>query len=137
MRRSAEPRLLFSFPFLLITPTFLTFYSSFCLFLSFPTSYYSFFSYSTFALFSSLSDLHGFYYLFTFTSPVTTTITATANDIAPYPPYFPLFLHPFRSLEIILQFSIRSRDSSVGIAKGYGLNGRGSIPGRGKTFFTP
>jgi hypothetical protein len=29
---------------------------------------------------------------------------------------------------------IRSRDSSVGIATGYGLDGRGSIIGRGKIF---
>jgi hypothetical protein len=28
----------------------------------------------------------------------------------------------------------RSRDSSVGIATGYGLDGRGSIPGSDKTF---
>jgi hypothetical protein len=29
-----------------------------------------------------------------------------------------------------------SRDSSVGIATGYGLDGRGSIPGKGKKFFS-
>jgi hypothetical protein len=31
----------------------------------------------------------------------------------------------------------RSRDSSVGIATGYGLEGRGSIPGRVKIFSSP
>jgi hypothetical protein len=32
--------------------------------------------------------------------------------------------------------STRSRDSSVGIATGYWLDGQGSIPGRGKRFFS-
>jgi hypothetical protein len=32
------------------------------------------------------------------------------------------------------QYKMRSRDSSVGTATGYGLDGRGSIPGRGKIF---
>jgi hypothetical protein len=35
----------------------------------------------------------------------------------------------------MLQREMRSRDSSVDIAKGYGLDGMGSIPGRGKGFF--
>jgi hypothetical protein len=30
-----------------------------------------------------------------------------------------------------------SRDSSVGIATGYGLDGRGSITGKGKIFSSP
>jgi hypothetical protein len=36
----------------------------------------------------------------------------------------------------VLQVSrkVRSRDGSVGIAIGYGLNGRGSIPSMGKIF---
>jgi hypothetical protein len=33
-----------------------------------------------------------------------------------------------------LFFKTRSQDSSVGIATGYGLDGRGSNPGRGKIF---
>jgi hypothetical protein len=35
-----------------------------------------------------------------------------------------------------LYICLEDRDSSVGIAKGYGLNGRGSISGRDKRFFS-
>jgi hypothetical protein len=35
-----------------------------------------------------------------------------------------------------IQLMDRSRESSVGIAMGYGLDGRSSIPGRGKGFFS-
>jgi hypothetical protein len=31
---------------------------------------------------------------------------------------------------------VMSQDSSVSIATGYGLDGQGSIPGRGKKFFS-
>jgi hypothetical protein len=34
-----------------------------------------------------------------------------------------------------MSFIILSQNSSVGITTGYGLDGRGSIPGRGKIFF--
>jgi hypothetical protein len=34
---------------------------------------------------------------------------------------------------IIYKFSVKIMDISIGIAAGYGLDGRGSIPGRGKT----
>jgi hypothetical protein len=33
-------------------------------------------------------------------------------------------------------YSLRSQDSSVCTATGYGLDGRGAVPGRGKTFFS-
>jgi hypothetical protein len=39
-----------------------------------------------------------------------------------------------REMLATVQFR-RSRDSSVGIAIGYGLDGRGSIPGEGNRFF--
>jgi hypothetical protein len=35
----------------------------------------------------------------------------------------------------MLYLTTRSRDSSVGITTGYGIDGRGSNPGKGKIFF--
>jgi hypothetical protein len=48
--------------------------------------------------------------------------------------------HSWKKLEMFADFLLvklkgRSRDSSVDIPTGYGLDGRGSIPGRGKRFF--
>jgi hypothetical protein len=40
-------------------------------------------------------------------------------------------------MDSLYSFKIKhfKNDSSVGIAKGYGLDGGSSIPGRGKSFF--
>jgi hypothetical protein len=46
---------------------------------------------------------------------------------------FHLFLHRSFRENVIMQMKfVRSRDSSVGIAMGYGMDGRSSIRGRGK-----
>jgi hypothetical protein len=39
-------------------------------------------------------------------------------------------------INLMLRHLLRSRDSSVNTATGYRLGGRGSIPGRGKRFFS-
>jgi hypothetical protein len=43
-----------------------------------------------------------------------------------------LCIHFFLNIIYYIILSSKSRDSTVGIATGYGLDGRGSIPGKGQ-----
>jgi hypothetical protein len=71
-------------------------------------------------------------------SPITTAINIPSSPLIPKMLHFHgTWLNLAIGLFFFLHIYTRgSWDNSVGIAAGYGLDGRGSMPGRGKRFFS-